>query len=394
MRVVLLQTVGGVKEDGDAGGGVIQLAKMAHEWSNSGEDVHFITNEGDKGNEIYHGITSVHRLRSLNRSFFLEIFFNFMIQIKQINSLIMQESSIPPMESVVVTTSPYPSDVLAAWYVGRKHRLRCIINFHHVSPPPWQHPFKRGGLTRSLVNFCMNQLMLILAKIGNLLPSIDNPEELARLGWSFQTGILKNYCVLAATSNCPNINSNNRHIACFVGRVAVNKGVIDLLLIWKKVVTRMPDAKLIIAGKVTHQRLENRLWKLRKRLHLEENVNFIFRHVSYQEKISLLCSSNLFVFPSYEEGWSLSVMEAASVGVLPITYDLPAYSYLGPTAVRAKVGSIDSFADLVMKYFSEESTRVAIATELKRRVLDYSPDRISRHLIEKYRQFVETGSVR
>ncbi|EQD71146.1 glycosyl transferase group 1, partial [mine drainage metagenome] len=55
----------------------------------------------------------------------------------------------------------------------------------------------------------------------------------------------------------------------------------------------------------------------------------LFGHLSEEAKQDLLSASKLFVFPSYEEGWSLAVMEAAAYGCVPVVYDLPAYDYLG-----------------------------------------------------------------
>ena len=40
-------------------------------------------------------------------------------------------------------------------------------------------------------------------------------------------------------------------------------------------------------------------------------------------------SSKLFIFPSYEEGWGISITEAMACGLAVVCYDLKAYDVFG-----------------------------------------------------------------
>ena len=84
--------------------------------------------------------------------------------------------------------------------------------------------------------------------------------------------------------------------------------------------------KIILAGKGKGKYI-NKINKMIERFKLSENIT-LSGYVSEDKKFELLRRSRIFLFLSYEEGWSISVMEAASVGTPIVAYSLPAYYYL------------------------------------------------------------------
>ena len=55
-----------------------------------------------------------------------------------------------------------------------------------------------------------------------------------------------------------------------------------------------------------------------------ENI-FFTGYVSEHRKLQLLKQSRVFLFPSYAEGWSISIAEAMASGLPVVAYDLPIY---------------------------------------------------------------------
>ena len=106
----------------------------------------------------------------------------------------------------------------------------------------------------------------------------------------------------------------------FVGRIAREKGVFDLVEVWREVVKSRKQARLLIVG----NGLE--LSSLRRKIaesSLEGNV-FLKGHCNDKEVGSLLQSSRVFMFPSLFEGWGLAVAEALASGLPVVAYDIPA----------------------------------------------------------------------
>lgn len=106
----------------------------------------------------------------------------------------------------------------------------------------------------------------------------------------------------------------------FVGRIAKEKGISDLLEAWKKVVAVKRDAKLLIIGSGIELRALKNAVALSG---LEKNVFFRGR-CGELELYSLLMQSRIFVFPSIFEGWGISVAEALACGLPVVAYDIPA----------------------------------------------------------------------
>lgn len=111
-----------------------------------------------------------------------------------------------------------------------------------------------------------------------------------------------------------------KYDAVFVGRIAKEKGVFDLLEAWKKVVRVKRDAKLLIIGSGLELELLRNMVAL---YGLEGNV-FVWGRCADVELFKLLKQSKIFVFPSLFEGWGIAVAEALACGLPVVAYDIPA----------------------------------------------------------------------
>ncbi|MDA4129359.1 MAG: glycosyltransferase family 4 protein, partial [Thaumarchaeota archaeon] len=143
--------------------------------------------------------------------------------------------------------------------------------------------------------------------------------------------------------------------AIFLGRLTRKKGVFDLLQAWKEVVGRMPSVTLCIAGQKSAEPVEEFI----KNLGVERSVT-LYGIVNGQQKYGLLKSADVFVFPSYEEGWGVVISEALSCGLPAVVYDLPAYKLFGNAVIRVPVGNVRMLADEVSSLLSNREKREAM----------------------------------
>jgi len=114
--------------------------------------------------------------------------------------------------------------------------------------------------------------------------------------------------------------------ALFVGRMAPEKGIYDLLLIWRRVVDEIPEAKLAVVGKRVQPYYDRWLSELGK-MRLQQNV-FHLGELERRELIKTYYSSKVFIFPSKIEGAGIVVAEAMAAGLPVVARRLPAYEYL------------------------------------------------------------------
>lgn len=390
MQIFILQTVGGFTASGDTGGSVVQLLSLAREWSASGHDVHLITNASDQGGQRYAGGYPVHWIPSLGLfrepspfHFFIEALLNPLVQWRALGSL-MRETLRPP--AVVVTPSPYPSDAFMAFWVSRRFGVPAVVSFYHLHPPPWWFPRRRGNPLRLVGNWLLWQFALVLVKLGGLLPLL-NQSRGVRLAWKFPR-IMPAACFLDSRVDVPPGVVRLPYTACFVGRIAPNKGIIDLLKIWSRVIRQVPEAKLIVAGRCYDWRFDARIDRTIARLGLRGKVERR-GFISDWEKGGLLAEAQIFLFPSYEEGWSLSVMEAASLGAVPVVYDLPAYGYLDCDEIKVPVGEVSAMADLVTALLRDPKRLASLADRLRNILTGYTREAIA----ERQARFLEEYAV-
>jgi glycosyltransferase involved in cell wall biosynthesis len=223
------------------------------------------------------------------------------------------------------------------------------------------------------------------------MPSLDNPETMSLTGWQFESGTMPDLDFLPPLESSPAAYSTRSLDACCITRLVENKGVLDLLRAWKLVTKALPHARLVIAGAFMRERFQVKTWELLRSLGLQDRVSLL-DFISDSEKHNLLAQSRLFVFPSYEEGWSLSVMEAARFGTVPVVYDLPAYDYLGPEAIRVPVGNIPELAEAVLRALQNDEGLRRRAESLTSVTGRYRLSEIATSQLTRIEQYYESVS--
>lgn len=284
-------------------------------------------------------------------------------------------------ETLLISASHYPPDLLATFIISMRYKVNAVAYFHHLSIAPWHYPFKRGIL-RTWINYLLQTSALFLCKIAAITISLEHPEEAERVGWRLDKIIpLQGYVEYKRQAFC----EERVYDGSYVGRISRSKGMVDLLKAWRYVTLQLPDAILVIGGTFFPDSSKVKFEKLVAKLNLTKNLK-ILGYVSESDKIKILRQSKTFVSASYEEGWGLAVMEAASFGAVPVTYDLDAYDYLGPTRVVAKIGDPEELAERIVEILKDEIKRKTIQRELKIEVDKYDLWEIAKsqlHLFNK-----------
>lgn len=361
--IVFMQLTGGKTSTGTGGGLIFQemLAKMLLQ---RGWSVYAITNSSDLYGFSFLGEKRFSVNFGSDKS---DIYRFFMFNRKKLASQLSEFSSKIPPEAIYVTVDPFPKDIFGARSLLNAFRKKIIVSMHHITPSPLFHPVRRGVI-RSIVAWLISVNALLFVKL-NLIPVfLDNKRIAKSTGWHLEgllmemPSSLEKYDLIKPTYF--------KNVACFVGRLAANKGVADLIYAWKIVVRKLPDAKLILIGRDYGN---GKYQKLIRKLSLESRI-VIMGYVKEDEKRKLLESASLFTFPSYEEGWALSVMEAVNLGLLPILYDLPAYDYLCSREIKGRAGDIQGFAERIIYFFEHPDLSRSILYQLQNCIRKFTDD--------------------
>jgi glycosyltransferase involved in cell wall biosynthesis len=117
----------------------------------------------------------------------------------------------------------------------------------------------------------------------------------------------------AITEHFPKMKGRRRIL--FLSRLHPKKGLANLLQAWRNLESSFADWCLLIAGS-GQPVYEEQLRTLVKNSALEKSVFFLGPEYG-NEKREALAAADVFVLPSYSEGFSMAVLEAAAAG-LPV----------------------------------------------------------------------------
>lgn len=161
-------------------------------------------------------------------------------------------------------------------------------------------------------------------------------------------------------------------VMLFVGRVSKEKGIYDMVSIYRKVKKRVPYLKLVVAG------IGPELQTLKEDVPEAKFLGWVDR----EELPSVYSASDILVLPSQFDTFSCVVLESISCG-LPVA----AYKTKGPKDILDGHScgflskSSDEMADSITEYFSKDMESEYRKNALKR-AADYDADKIVDGLLD------------
>jgi glycosyltransferase involved in cell wall biosynthesis len=186
-------------------------------------------------------------------------------------------------------------------------------------------------------------VMLILLRNATIIPL--TPHLIPRFK---QLGLKTVHISPGIGCNEPKLENLHRWIdALYVASpLHPQKGLLDVLRVWFKVVEMNPKAKLVIAGRESQLFKLDELKEKIKDRNIKDNIIIITRKNGLPNKIilKLMSQAKVFVYPSRRDMCPLVIGEALSRGTPVVTYDLPGikFAYGSCEAViKVPVGDIN-----------------------------------------------------
>lgn len=306
-----------------------------------------------------------------------KIFFSYLkrtkLAIKEINLF---------SADLIYSTSDFFPDVLPAYFYKKKNPsslwFQCVFHIY----PNWKH--RPGKKINNFVAQYLQKYSLWLAKKADYILVINHQVKnyLLKNGFSekqikFNTPGIDNFFLEKLSVS----STTHFYQATFVARLKPSKGIFDLIKIWKLVVNKHPEYKLAIIGGGSDEIKRNMQEKIIS-FGLENNID-IFGYLSNKETFSLVKNSNLFLFPSHEEGFGIAVAEAMACGVPVIAWDLPVYKEIFENYIyRINCFNYKSFSDNILSLMSNQSQRKKIAKEAEAFIKKYDWNIVAKKHLE------------
>ncbi len=247
-------------------------------------------------------------------------------------------------EDIFLGTSDFLPDVLPIFWLKVKNRKnKWIQHIFHLIPSSRKIPF------------CAQRLSFLLIKILADTIIVDNKllkNDLIKMGFKIQK-IFVNY----PGANLKYLKSVKKdregYNGIFMARLHPSKGIFDLIRIWKLVCQKKPEARLGVIGR-GDERVINKLRSKIKLSGLEKNIDLL-GFLEDDEAFGLIKASQVFVFPSHEEGFGIAPLEAQALGVPAVAWSLPVFAEVFPKGmIKVKKGNFKEFANKTIRLFQDK----------------------------------------
>ncbi|MBI2658459.1 glycosyltransferase family 4 protein [Candidatus Woesearchaeota archaeon] len=134
----------------------------------------------------------------------------------------------------------------------------------------------------------------------------------------------------------------NEKLLFFIGRISPHKNVHTLLKIFDIVNGKLPNAKLLVAGKPTFKRYYNEL-----KSHANKNV--IFREfIEDRELPYYYAACDLYVTASLWEGFNLPAAEAQACGRKVVAFAIGSHPEIVKSGILVKKNDVEAFSNAVI----------------------------------------------
>lgn len=272
---------------------------------------------------------------------------------------------------VIYSASEFWMDSLPTFIL--KLRFPKIIwgaAWYQTAPKPW-HGFSEGKrenkyFFKSLVYWIIQQpIKLLINNFADfvLVNNVLEEKQFRKLDK------LKKTIVVGGGVDLDKINyykKNNKNVkkvydAVFQGRFHPQKGVLELIDIWEKVIKNKKDAKLIMIGDGPLMKSVKFKVKSKK---LENNIKLTGYLFDGGEKYKIFSQSKLVVHPSFYDSGGMASAEAMAFGLPAVGFNLESYKFYYPKGmVKVPVGNLEKLAEEILDLLSNRSIYKRIAAE-------------------------------
>ena len=180
-----------------------------------------------------------------------------------------------------------------------------------------------------------------------------------------------------------NLNEND-FILTFVGRIVKDKGINELVEAVNILHLKYANIKLLLIGKF--ENTGNPVSDITKRI-IDES-DFIITTGPQSNIASFLSITDLFVFPSYREGFGLSLMEAGAMGIPSLASNIPGCNEVvidGQTGILIPSHSSQAIIDSIEKLYNNRELLNKIKSNCRNSIIErYEQNKLWQYYREFY----------
>lgn len=253
---------------------------------------------------------------------------------------------------IIYSSSDFWPDSIPAFVLKMRYNMTWVAGFYLFAAKPWlaASPYKGRRffigffywLTQIPVHWLVRQkadLVFVTSQpdVKNFVTS-RRPEDKVVV---VQGGVDLRPASAYLSSGRSLAPDQRKFDACFVGRFHYQKGVIELVKIWRLICDKKPSAKLVMIGAGP---MDDEVKTEITRLKLEPNIVLTgFRNG--EEKYNIFRQSRIVVHPATYDSGGMAAIEAMAWGLPGVSFDLEALkTYYPKGMLKTACFDLDGFA--------------------------------------------------
>jgi len=252
-----------------------------------------------------------------------------------------------PNSSIIYSSSDFMPDVIPSLFYRLFNKTHhWIAAIYLLAPNPLK---KETPLTaRSMFYFWSQNISILLMKYFADQICVLNKSDVEKLVLDYKINPSK-VIITRPGVTVPNTppSTMGQYDACFVGRFHKQKGIPDLLEIWKHVCNTSTDAKLALIGSGEPEWFDF-IEKYINKHKLNKNIE-VLGFKDGEEKFEIMKNSKVFLFPSNYESFGIAGLEAIASGLPVVAFNIPVFKDIfKDTFSLVPLGNTKAFADEVV----------------------------------------------
>ena len=270
---------------------------------------------------------------------------------------------------VCYSASEFWMDALPAFIVKlRKAKTHWVAAWYQTAPPPWKGfseqvapryrlralPYWLSQLAIKPLISSFSDSVCVNNKIESRQFSKHSLNQTFVMHGAVDIDIIKIY-------KQRYVKEKKIYAAVFQGRFHPQKGVVELIDIWRLVTGQMPDARLAMIGDgPLMPDVQARIEKYK----LSKNIKLFGYLFDGPRKYKTFSQSKLVVHPSLYDSGGMAAAEAVAFGLGIVGYDLESYKdYYKKGILKVKVGNKEAFSDAILKLLKNKKKLSKLARD-------------------------------